>query len=424
MDAPRVCVVNASLPPDYGGAELAAFKYAQRVRYAGGDAVVIGRTSGADPGGKVWNEWVLPAAVSGSEPGSRSRLLHGALGNVLREGTPLWRRMWSARDRFDVVHVFNSRPLFNLLAGPLGRVLGKPVVMEMSLMGSDDPVSLGERNRSADDAWLAFPSLPLLLFRCADAHVAKSPALSEAYRRAGMPEEKLWEIPYGVDVDRFRPVSRRETERTREKLGLPGEGTLALFVGGINERKGVHRLVEAFRAICDQVPDLDLVLVGPTDKYDQGYVERVRGAISDDGLGGRVTLVGRMVDNVNEYMRAADVYVLPSSREGLPITVLEAMASGLAVVASDIPEISGTQIVSGENGLLVPVEDTEALASALSSVGADAGLRARLGAAARERAEERFSTRAVDRRYRELYEALGAGRPAGRAVRPRPRDAV
>lgn len=427
VTGPRVCVVNAHLPPDYGGAELAGFDYARRVRGAGGEAVLIGRTSGRRSRQGPAREWVHPAVV----PERRSAagrlaggLLPGAIANAAREAAPLWRRMWELRDRYDIVHVFNSRPLFNLLAAPVGRALGKRVVMEMSLVGSDDPVSLGERNRTPGDGRSALPSLPLLLFRCAHAHVAKSSALTDAYRRAGLPEEKLWEIPYGVDVERFRPVSARERRRARESLGLPPEGTLALFVGGINERKGVHRLVEAFGTARERVSDLRLALVGPTEKYDREYVDGIRRRISEGNLAGRVVLVGRVVDNVEEYMRAADIYVLPSTREGLPITVLEAMASGLAVVASDIPEISGTQITSGENGVLVPVGDVPALSSALSSVGGDADLRARLGAAARRRAEERFSTRVVDRRYVELYEALGARGARTRAARPRSGDAV
>lgn len=407
----RVCVVNAYLPPDYGGAELAGFDYARRVREDGGSALVIGRKlgSGGGPEHRTTRDWVYPAVVADDEPlGRVKRLLPGSLRAAGRIGRPLWRRMWSLRHRYDVVHVFNSAPVFNLLAAPFGRLLGKRVVLEMSLMGSDDPLSLRDGRRSTGDEGGGGPSYRYRLFRAAHAHVAKSPALADAYRQADLPDEKLWQIPYGVDVQRFRPASEQEQEAARRELGLPEDGPLMLFVGGIHPRKGVHWLLEAFETVRDRREDAHLVLVGPSEKYDQEYVGRVRERIAEGGAAQAVTFVDRVVDNVHEYMRAADVYVLPSTREGLPITVLEAMASGLAVVASDIREIADSQITPGETGLLVPVGDVDALSAALTSVVADADLRSRLGAAARRRAEEAFSTRTVDEQYRRLYEAVGA----------------
>lgn len=399
--SPRVCVVNANLPPEYGGAELAGFEYARRLREAGGEVTLIGRARGSGLQADGNREWVYPAVAPEAEAaGGPARLVPGAVRAAMRLGGPLWRRMSSLRHRYDVVHVFNSSPPFNLLAAPFGRLLGKRVVLEMSLMGSDDALTLRERG----SGWK--PSFRFALFRLAHAHVAKSPALADAYRRSGLADERLWLIPYGVDVEQFRPSSDRERIEVRKELGLPENGVLALFVGGINARKGVHRLVECFALIEDDHPGLHLALVGPTEKYDPAYVDRVRAEITTGGLSDRVTLVDRVVDNVHEYMRAADIYVLPSTREGLPITVLEAMASGLAVLASDIPEISGSQVESGETGLLVPVGDVDALADGLAALAGDAELRSRLGDAARKRAEESFSSGAVDEQYRRLYEDI------------------
>jgi glycosyltransferase involved in cell wall biosynthesis len=105
-------------------------------------------------------------------------------------------------------------------------------------------------------------------------------------------------------------------------------------------------------------------------------------------------------------MRACDVFVLPSVREGLPIAVLEAMASGLAVIASDIPEIAGSQITDGEEGLLFPTGDVEALHSRMGELVRNQSTRQSLASAARLRAEQEFSTVVVDRQYLTLYHEL------------------
>jgi glycosyltransferase involved in cell wall biosynthesis len=400
--------VNAYLPPDYGGAELAGYEYGRRVRGGGGDVVLIGRRPGSGEGDHDRNlpAWVHPATLPrNGGPSGPARLVPTAVRSVARTARPLLRRMWELRDRFDVVHVFNSKPVFNLLAAPIGRMLGKRVVLEMSLVGSDDPLTLRSGGRSGETARRR-PELRYLLFRCADAYVSKSPALSEAYREAGLAGGKLWEIPYGVDTERFAPPGDEERAAVRRGLGLPPDAVIALFVGGISPRKGVHWLVEAFGRIRERHEEMHLALVGPSDKYDPDFVARIRAAAREGVASGRITLVEGLAENVDEYMRAADVYVLPSTREGLPITVLEAMSTGLPVIGSDIPEISRTQVTPGENGLLVPVGDVDALASALSRLAGDAGLRRRMGRAARERAEVRFSTDAVDREYARLYSSL------------------
>jgi glycosyltransferase involved in cell wall biosynthesis len=136
------------------------------------------------------------------------------------------------------------------------------------------------------------------------------------------------------------------------------------------------------------------------------------------GLDGAVDLAGER-DDVAELLAAADVFVLPSRSEGLPMSVLEAMAAGLPVVASavgGVPEL----VEDGETGILVPPGRPDALAAALGGLAADPALRARLGAAGRRRAEARFGIEACRRAHVQLYRELleARGEPAVRAPRP------
>jgi len=401
----KVCIVSRSLPPEYGGAEIAAYRYGERLAAAGNRPVFI-----APDGGEEYPDWVvpldLPSVITGV--GARTRLV--------RMARSLWPAMWRRRHDYDVVHIFNSAPLLNLLAVPFARALRKPVVLESSLVGSDDPLALMQRKKGRRRRLFLPNPLRYELYRRGSAFISKSPVLLRACREAPLPAERMTLIPYAVDCEKYRPSQPGERTALRRALGLP-EGPTVLFVGGMNKRKGVHHLLEAFRAVVDAVPDARLALVGPAYKYDPEFVEGLYSSTEAWGLSGHVTFVNRVVDNVHEYLYASDVFTLPSSREGLPIAVLESMAAGKAVVASDIPEIADSQVEDGQSGLLVPFGDVDGLAAALTSVLSDSGLRDRLGSAARQRALDRFSVPVVDAQYERLYDALLSGAAPAEAVR-------
>jgi glycosyltransferase involved in cell wall biosynthesis len=105
-------------------------------------------------------------------------------------------------------------------------------------------------------------------------------------------------------------------------------------------------------------------------------------------------------------MHAADIFVLPSSREGMSNALLEAMASGLAIVASDIPEITGSQITPRREGLLTPPGDEDAILQALQELVINIHLRCSLGKAARQRIEREFTYNVIDEQYIQVYKQV------------------
>lgn len=172
-----------------------------------------------------------------------------------------------------------------------------------------------------------------------------------------------------------------------------------VFVGAVIEAKGVLELLEAAAA----VPEVQLALAGAPDR---SLRPRLDAALAK--LGGRARLEGVLEPSgVAALLRDADVFALPSHREGLPISLLEAMAAGLAIVATPvgaIPEV----VRDGQEGLLVPVGDAAALASALRSLARDR-LRCRaFGARAKSLWRERFSRDAGIGRLRALWEEMAA----------------
>ncbi|MCH1867666.1 glycosyltransferase family 4 protein [Nocardioides sp. CFH 31398] len=180
-----------------------------------------------------------------------------------------------------------------------------------------------------------------------------------------------------------------------------GAPTTVLFLGQVSALKNVPLLVDAWAKVrTDLHTPARLVVAGDGDDLD-----RVGAAVARHGLGADVELRGWVPPaEVDGLLAAADVLVLPSRWEGQPMAVLEAMARGLAVVATEVGGV--VDLVDADSGLLVPPDDVDALAGALRTVLDDAALRARLGAGGRRRVEAEFS---VDRTWRtldDLYRGL------------------
>ncbi|USI72470.1 glycosyltransferase family 4 protein [Sphingomonas morindae] len=177
-----------------------------------------------------------------------------------------------------------------------------------------------------------------------------------------------------------------------------------LFLGLVGDRKGVFDLLPAFAEVVRHHPAAKLVIGG------NGEVERGEAEMRRLGLDGPVRFAGWVDGAARDRLIAeAGIYVLPSHNEGLPMSVLEAMAAGLAVVTTrvgGIPEL----ITDGVDGLLVDAGDQAALAAALGRLIGDPALRARIAAAGRARIEAQYSDRAVLPQLRAIYQQCLAGR--------------
>ena len=228
--------------------------------------------------------------------------------------------------------------------------------------------------------------------RAASVVVACNSDVADPVRQPGVP---LRLIPHGVDLRRFQP-----------QPPPPGQGLRLLAVGRLVPKKGLDVLVEATGRL--RVPfSLRIVGAGPER-------ERLEAAIRAAGVADRVRLTGPATHaDLPACYAEADVVVVPSvvdragDRDGLPNVVLEAMASGRPVVASDVAAI-GTAVAHQHTGLLVPPGDPGALAAALTELAAEPRLRTALGAAARRRVERDFELGRCTRRLgRALEEAYG-----------------
>jgi glycosyltransferase involved in cell wall biosynthesis len=268
----------------------------------------------------------------------------------------------------DIVHAHNTKPL--LYAGPAAR---------LAHVGGVVYTRHGQRQGATRRQDLLFR----LAARCADRVVCVSEDATRLCRRDGVDAGAVRSIWNGIDRDRFG-------------FSGPVADAPAVFVGRLSPEKDVETLLRAAAIAVERRPSFRLRIAGA------GPCAGGLSALADTlGLRGHVEFLGEVRD-VPALLRGASLFVLSSVTEGLPLTVLEAMACGLPVVST---RVGGTPeaVVQGVSGLLVNPRDPGQLAHAMLQIHSDADLARRMGLAGRARVEEHFDVRTMVSRYESLY---------------------
>jgi glycosyltransferase-like protein len=258
-----------------------------------------------------------------------------------------------------------------------------------------------------------------------------TPALVECQRRSVLDPDRLlvvseqWRknlaadygvdaeiVPNGVDPGRFGSGAPGERQQFRGRIGVADGQCLVLTVGGVEPRKGTATLFEAMARLRRSIdPPPVLALVGGHSFQDyRAYREATLARLPGLGLevGRDVVLLGTVPEaELGGWYRAADVFAFPSVKEGFGLVVLEALAAGLPVVATDIP-VFAEYLTSGKNALLVPPDDGPGLAGAVEALVADPALRRRLAAGGTP-VVGRFTWEASAFRHLDIYASVAAG---------------
>lgn len=297
-------------------------------------------------------------------------------------------------DRYELVYVSMLKHDAYAALGAAGRRV--PVMLRAEGAG-----------RSGDCHWqLEANCGPRIKRRCmqADALIGPSRGIQRELIAAGYPRPRIHYLPNGVAPQPIADKEAKAAARAALAAANPAlESTpstpLAVYTGRLEEAKGLAGLVEAWQAVCAHRPDARLWLAGE-GTFQAGLEEQ----IESRGLSGRVVLAG-VFDNVDDLLAAADLFVLPSLEEGMSLALLEAMAAGLPIIASDIPG-NRDLVDPGRHGLLVPPEDVEALSAAVGRLLDGPEPAAPLGAAARDRVRREFSLAATAEKHLALFETL------------------
>lgn len=314
-------------------------------------------------------------------------------------------RAWMARHarEFDVVHGLQG---FHSTVVPCleAQKHGVPSVVKFAVHG----VELAEK--SGVRGLLKMATRRRALVAQLSGVIAISHDIVEELLGYGIPEERIARIPNGVDTTAFAPpVDDAARSALRRELGWNDRPTI-VFVGAISGRKRSHLLVEAVGLLRREGVDCQLVLAGP--EQDTAYSTAMRERAKSLDIVDRVIWAG-FSPNVAPIYRAGDLFALPSSSEGLPNAMLEAMASGLPAVGTRISGIVDL-IAPGRTGQLVE-PDPASIAGALKEFVTDLpGCRA-AGSAAREFILQGYSVEAVLDAHERLFRGVMAGRPAAEA---------
>ena len=298
-----------------------------------------------------------------------------------------WRALRSLfrEERFDLVHA--HMPISGFLARAAARAEGVP---RIAYTGH------GFLFRQPGPAWRR--ALGFAVERAAgpwtDTFLTVSEADAALARRLGI-HPRAAATGNGRDPALFRPDPEARA-RLRAALGAGAGECVVIGVSRLVRHKGWPELLEAMEG----VPGAALWVVGERLPSDHGADLGPAFARAEARLGPRLRLLGYHED-VTALLAAADVFCLPSHFEGLPMSVIEAMLTGLPVVATDIPG-PREQVVEGETGLLVPPMRAAPLSAALAALAADPALRQRMGEAGRARALDRFTEARVVARTLDL----------------------
>ena len=382
MQKIQLCLASPSFFPAYGGAELRFMRYLPGLRERGIDTRVVTGTPKAkklteSDRKQDWYQWApgkeLAVEYINGTPVQRTRL----------PDETGWRRtIIFNRSMLRICKQPDSKPDVVQLLSPLPprsipwliriRSLGIPMLFAYTLANHESSNQLKRKLQR----WALQG-----LYGQMDCIVANSKRLKDLIRDRGV-RTRIEVIPNGVNLDQFRPAFDTEERLSlRNHLGIGADQIMITTVGSIRPRKGIEFLLESWIELASKFPNAHLVLVGArSDRQDPklaAYRLRLEKLISASGAAERVHFTG-LVTNIEEYLRASDLFVFPSEREGMPNAVLEAMACGLPVVMTPfigLPEEFGTP---GKEYLLVD-RNAQAITNVISQLITSKEIRDRMG---------------------------------------------
>ena len=360
----NVLLVSSKYPPEYSGSGHRAHRTYKRLskKYGIKFEVITGSVTSNESGyyeiegasvKRIANKWGRRLALNASA-GTGSRLTRRAINKILSirdywaEALPTYTHFLQKRKKYDLIHVFGNVNVTSA-AVSYAKMTRKPVIVELVNMVDNldqyEPLILsafwGE----------GFPDHSLI--------VCISENLRELCLRHGYKDKQIWCRPNPIDECKFNPDLSRKSE-FRNKISRFGlSDIILLHLAKFIPRKKQDFMIEVMQYLPEEYKLVlagPLVSSGPLHKRDQDYLESIRIAILDSGLGERVLIHSDFIENPEEYIKASDVFVLPSVQEGLGTPVLEALACGIPVVTNNLPGVFDSWIENGVNGYVCNLE--------------------------------------------------------------------
>ena len=393
----KICIFTETYYPVMGGGETQANLLAEGLITGGHSVIVLTRRSDAS---LKKHERYGNVDVYRLAPIGRGQLKKWGL---LLSSIPMLIRL---RAQYDLIFVSGYR-IIGMAAVLIGNLLRKTVVLKADSQGEMSGEFFDSGLKKIGISHSSFPFNLFLWFRNsilkkADGFSAISPEIASEWTSCGIPSNKVRLIPNAVDTARFIPVDSTQKMRLRQKLGLPQEGNIAIYTGRLVSYKGLPLLLQVWKEICCRHENPLLLLAGTGGLDIHNCEAELREFVASSNMEKNVRFLGA-VNNVEEYLQAADLFAFPTENDAFPSSVVEAMACGLPVIATPVGAIK-TIVTHQETGWLVQPQNDQQLFDALHVLISDRLLASRLGQAGWQSVQERYSAKTVTGKYSSLFQ--------------------
>jgi glycosyltransferase involved in cell wall biosynthesis len=379
-------MVSFYFHPDYSGSAVQAYNLSQHLTRLGASPSILAANLSNSPSYQV---------IDGI-PVHRVPVLKSPELQIPSFWLSAARFLATHRQQFDLIHAHGT--LQHGVVSLVGKAFGKPTILKVAMADSDLAFERQGRLNGGANRFMV---------QRFDRYIATTSAIAAEMREKGLDEARVRLIPNGVDTTTFSPADAERRAQLRRSLGLP-DAPLVSCVAIINERKNIDGVLRIWREVTARGMTGHLALIGPVPEPGGVFHTRLLNYVEQHNLASHVSFLGKR-DPVAPYLQASEAFLFPSRQEGMPNSVLEAMACGVPCLVS---RSAGTEeIVQHElNGFVFDPHDEANFVDAVAQVLESVGLRDELGSQARETVCRRFSLETVAARYQALYHELLAGR--------------
>lgn len=296
----------------------------------------------------------------------------------------------------DLVHIhgFSKRNAVVIL---IARILQKKVILKMTSFGQDDSLSVKIKS----------PFL-WLIYKCCNVFIGVSPAFAESHKRTEIGFNKYEFIPNSVDINKFSSATADEKNELKTKFSYSENDKIILFIGHFSQEKRPLLLYQAWLILRKLNNDLKIIFIGRTIQnfeVDEQIVQTIRSDAIKRGILENILFI-EQTDFVHEYLKIADVFVLPSIREGLPNVLLEAMSCALPCVVTNLQGVTDWLIKDRVTGRLLYSDQPEELSVLIKPLLTEYSDNREMGFAAQKFIQNEFSSEQINKKIIELYKRL------------------
>ncbi|MDC0056686.1 glycosyltransferase family 4 protein [Alphaproteobacteria bacterium] len=297
------------------------------------------------------------------------------------------------------IHGYSKR---NALIILLARLLRKRIIIKLTSLGKDDPLSIKHKSY-----------LGWLIFCLSDYYIATSKAFLDSCLKSNIPEKKYKFIPNCVNANQFSKYEIKEKNILRMKMGYSKNEFLLLFVGHFSKDKQPQILYEAWKIVKKSGIQVKLIFIGRTHssyEVDPEIANRIKSDAHNNELSSEIIFI-EQTNEIDNYMKISDLYIQPSRREGLPNAMLEAMSSSLPCIVRKISGVTDWVLGKEAAELLVDSDDPKVFADKIVYLINNPSESVRLGKILRQIILDRFLCKNIHLKTLSLYRSMFKSRP-------------